>query len=140
MKPTVHKLKCTLEDLYNGKNTKIKVNRERLCVDCGGKGGEGVQQCKDCNGRGMKTTMTMLGPGMYSQRTGPCDNCSGTGEQVDEAKRCKKCKGQKVLKDTKVFDIEVPKGAPHGEKIVLFGEGDEMPGVEAGDVVVVVEE
>lgn len=84
--------------------------------------------------------MTMLGPGMYSQRTGPCDNCSGTGEQVDEAKKCKKCKGQKVLKDTKVFDIEVPKGAPHGEKIILFGEGDEMPGVEAGDVVVVVEE
>jgi len=42
VKPTVHKLKCTLEDLYNGKSTKIKVNRERLCVDCGGKGGEGV--------------------------------------------------------------------------------------------------
>jgi len=40
----------------------------------------------------------------------------------------------------KVFDIEVPKGAPHGEKIVLFGEGDEIPGVEAGDVIVVVDE
>lgn len=48
VKPTIHKLKCTLEDLYNGKSTKIKVNRERICVDCGGKGGEGVEQCKDC--------------------------------------------------------------------------------------------
>lgn len=84
--------------------------------------------------------MTMLGPGMYSQRTGPCDTCQGTGESVDEAKRCKKCKGQKVVKDTKVFDIEVPKGAPHGEKIVLFGEGDEIPGVEPGDVIVVIDE
>lgn len=84
--------------------------------------------------------MTMLGPGMYSQRTGPCDKCSGTGEMIDEAKRCKKCKGQKTNKDTKVFDIEVPKGAPHGEKIILFGEGDEIPGVEAGDVVVVIDE
>lgn len=44
------------------------------------------------------------------------------------------------MKDTKVFDIEVPKGAPHGEKIVLFGEGDEIPGVEAGDVIVVIDE
>jgi DnaJ family protein A protein 2 len=77
VKPTVHKLKCSLEDIYNGKNTKIKVNRERLCIDCGGKGGEGVETCRDCSGRGMKTMMTMLGPGMYSQRTGPCDTCEG---------------------------------------------------------------
>ena len=39
-----------------------------------------------------------------------------------------------------MFDIEVPKGAPHGEKIVLFGEGDEIPGVESGDVIVVVDQ
>jgi DnaJ-class molecular chaperone len=24
--------------------------------------------------------MTMLGPGMYSQSTGPCTDCGGTGE------------------------------------------------------------
>lgn len=83
--------------------------------------------------------MTMLGPGMYTQRTGPCDNCEGQGEIIKEGGQCKKCKGKKVLKDVKVFDIEVPKGAPNGEKIVLFGEGDEIPDVEAGDVIVVVD-
>lgn len=116
------------------------MNRERVCVDCNGKGGDGVESCKDCQGRGMRTTMTMLGPGMYSQRSGPCDTCDGQGETIKSGGECKKCKGKKVLKDVKVFDIEVPKGAPHGEKIVLFGEGDEIPGVESGDVIVVVDQ
>ena len=84
--------------------------------------------------------MTMLGPGMYSQRSGPCDSCDGQGEIIKSGGECKKCKAKKVLKDVKVFDIEIPKGAPHGEKIVLFGEGDEIPGVESGDVIVVVDQ
>jgi len=84
--------------------------------------------------------MQMLGPGMYSQRTAPCDSCDGQGETIKEGGKCKKCKGKKSLKDVKVFDIDVPKGAPHNEKIVLFGEGDEVPGAEAGDVVVVIDQ
>ena len=82
--------------------------------------------------------MTMLGPGMYTQRTGPCDSCEGKGEIIAEGSKCKKCKGQKVKKDTKVFDVSVDKGAPHGEKYVIHGEGDEIPDAEAGDVEVTV--
>ena len=29
-KPTIHKMKCTLEDIYNGKTTKIKVSRDKF--------------------------------------------------------------------------------------------------------------
>jgi len=39
-KSVIHPIKCTLEDLYNGKSTKIKINRDRLCTACSGKGGE----------------------------------------------------------------------------------------------------
>ena len=82
--------------------------------------------------------MTMLGPGMYTQRTGPCDDCQGKGEIISEASKCKKCKGMKTKKDVKVFDVSVDKGAPHGEKYVIHGEGDEIPDAEAGDVEVTV--
>lgn len=140
VKPTVHKLKCTLEDLYKGKSTKIKVNRERLCLDCGGKGGDSVTSCTECDGRGIVVKMRMLGPGMYTQSQEPCDKCRGQGEIIEESSRCKKCKGKKVMKDQKVFDITVDKGSPHGEKHVLHGEGDEIPDAEAGDVIIVVEE
>lgn len=39
-KPVMHPLKCTLEEIYQGKSTKIAVNRERICNACNGIGGK----------------------------------------------------------------------------------------------------
>ncbi len=139
VKPTVHKLKCTMSDLYNGKTTKIKCNRQRLCKECDGKGGSDVEKCDECNGQGVVTKMQMLGPGMYTQSQAECDKCSGEGEIIASGCRCKTCKGKKVIKDTKIFEIVIDKGSPHGEKYVIHGEGDQIPDAEAGDVVVVVD-
>jgi len=36
----MHPVKATLEDLYNGKTSKVAVNRERICSKCEGKGGK----------------------------------------------------------------------------------------------------
>jgi DnaJ homolog subfamily A member 2 len=68
MKPFKHPLKVTLEDVYNGKKTKIAVNRERICKHCEGKGGKdgAVRKCTACQGRGMVTKMQQLGPGYYT--------------------------------------------------------------------------
>ncbi len=68
-KPVMHPLKLSLEDLYKGKSTKVVVNRDRICVKCEGRGGKAgaVETCSSCNGRGMRTQMRMVGPGMYTQ-------------------------------------------------------------------------
>jgi len=67
-KSVMHPVKATLEDLYNGKTSKVAVNRDRICSKCNGKGGKegAVQNCSGCKGRGIKVTMQMLGPGMYT--------------------------------------------------------------------------
>jgi len=39
-KSVMHPVKATLEDLYNGKTSKVAVNRERICSKCEGKGGK----------------------------------------------------------------------------------------------------
>jgi len=39
-KPAQYPLKVTLEEIYNGKQTKIAVNRERICTICNGIGGK----------------------------------------------------------------------------------------------------
>jgi len=67
-KSVQHAIKVTLEEIYKGKNTKIAVNRDRICKTCDGKGGkDGANStCSGCRGRGVRTQMTMLGPGMYS--------------------------------------------------------------------------
>ena len=50
----MHPMKLTLADIYNGKSTKIAVNRERICAACEGKGGKegAVKTCPKCKGRG----------------------------------------------------------------------------------------
>jgi len=84
----------------------------------------------------MRTVMMQLGPGMYSQRTGPCDECDGKGESIDQSKKCKTCSGKKLQKEKKKMKVEVDKGAPNGEKYTIHGEGDEIPDAEPGDVIV----
>jgi DnaJ homolog subfamily A member 2 len=73
---------------------------------------------------------------MYSQRTGPCDECNGKGQSIDPSKMCKTCKGKKINKEKKVLKVEIDKGAPNGERYTKHGEGDEIPDAEAGDVIV----
>jgi len=118
-------MKCKLEDIYNGKTTKIKVTRERFASK---EGEEKPKPCEGCEGRGMRTTMSQIGPGMYTQRTGPCDECGGQGVKAGNMK-----------KETKIIEVTIDKGSPHGEKYVFHGEGDEFPGAETGDVIVVVD-
>lgn len=142
MKPVQHPLKVTLEEIYSGKQTKIAVNRERICNKCDGKGGKegAVQKCGSCKGRGMVTRMQMLGPGMYTQSSGPCDDCNGKGEVIDEKNKCKNCNGKKVVKEKKIIEAEIDKGAPNNQQYVFHGEADEYPGIEPGDVVIIVQE
>jgi DnaJ family protein A protein 2 len=142
MKPFKHPLKVTLEDIYNGKKTKIAVNRERICTKCEGKGGKdgAVQKCGDCNGRGMVTRMQQLGPGYYTQSTGPCDGCMGKGEKINEKDKCKNCNGKRVCKEKKIIDAEIDKGSPNNQAYTFYGEADEYPGAEPGDVIIIVQE
>ncbi|MCL4126930.1 UNVERIFIED_CONTAM: hypothetical protein GTU68_015419, partial [Idotea baltica] len=53
---TVHKLKVTLEELYNGKTSKLQLSKNVICIECQGLGGRAgaLQPCRTCNGRGIK--------------------------------------------------------------------------------------
>ena len=141
-KSVLHPVKATLADLYNGKTTKVAVNRDRICSKCNGLGGKSgaVMTCTTCKGRGMRTVMQQLGPGMYTQSTRPCEECEGKGEVINEKDKCKTCDGKKVTKEKKILEVQIDKGAPNGEKYVFHGEADEFPDVEAGDVVIQVQE
>lgn len=62
------------------------------------------------------------------------------GEVISEKDRCKKCEGKKVVKDVKILEVHVDKGMKHGQKITFGGEADQAPGVEPGDIVLVLQE
>ncbi|KAI1285453.1 DnaJ -like protein subfamily A member 2 [Halotydeus destructor] len=138
---TVHPLKVTLEDLYNGKTAKLQLSRNIICKTCNGVGGksDSVRKCTGCKGSGMKLTYRQLGPGMMQQLQSVCSDCHGEGETCSDADRCKKCNGKKVTVENKILEVHVDKGMRDSEKITFRGEGDQQPGVEPGDVVIVLQ-
>lgn len=135
----------------------------------GGKAGA-VQKCVACRGRGMRIMIRQLAPGMVQQMQSVCTDCNGegkhphtetyglhtiaskaafwsdliyvcvAGEVINEKDRCRKCEGHKVCKETKLLEVHVDKGMKHGQKITFSGEADQAPGVEPGDIVLVLQE
>ncbi|KAF9496065.1 DnaJ-domain-containing protein [Pleurotus eryngii] len=140
-KDLVHRVSVSLEDLYKGKTTKLSLTRNIICVKCKGKGGKegAVRQCGVCGGRGIKITMRQMGP-MIQQIQSGCDECSGTGEVINQKDRCGTCKGKKVLSDKKLLEVHIDKGMKGGETIQFRGESDQSPTAEPGDVIIVIEE
>ncbi|KAG1688796.1 DnaJ subfamily A member 2 [Nymphon striatum] len=138
---TVHPLKVSLEDLYKGKTAKLQMHRDVTCITCDGIGGKpgSRKSCRSCNGRGVKITVRQLGPGMMQQMQTVCPDCKGEGEIINEKDRCRTCKGKKVTKDTKILEVHVDKGMKDGQKIYFRGEGDKIPGIEPGDVIIVLQ-
>ena len=57
---------------------------------------------------------------------------------IDMEKRCRASKGKKVVRGMKKLSVEIDKGSPDGEQYTIHGEGDQVPDVEPGDVIVVV--
>jgi len=133
-------LKVELADLFNGCTKKLRLTKNVICQVCTGKGGKGVQACKDCKGHGIKLVIRQLGPGMIQQMQTACPACQGQGQVIAEKDRCKKCKGACTVKEKKTLEVFVAKGMTHGQRIVFNGEADEAPETVPGDVVVVLQQ
>ncbi|XP_066248346.1 dnaJ homolog subfamily A member 2-like [Euwallacea similis] len=140
---TVYPLKVTLEDLYNGKTSKLQLSKNVVCSQCSGKGsknGQPAEKCPACSGCGLKITYRAIGPGMVQQVQSACSDCRGSGEIIKEKDRCTTCKGKKVCNETKTLEVHVDKGMKDNQKIILRGEGDQQPDIETGDVVIVLQQ
>merc|ERR1719147_122052 len=141
-KNLVHQLSVSLEDMYNGTVRKLALQKNVICDACDGVGGKAgaVQKCPNCRGSGMEVRVRNLGPGMYQQIQSMCQECHGEGERVDPKLRCKKCNGRKVNRERKILEVQVDKGMEDGQKITFSSEGDQEPGMEPGDIIIVLDE
>merc|ERR1719322_678543 len=128
--------------MYKGTTRKLALQKTVICSDCNGLGGrEGaVQRCPNCRGTGMQVRMQQLGPGMIQQIQSVCRDCQGQGERIDPKHRCKACAGKKVTRQKKILEVSVDKGMEDGQKITFADEGDQEPGLEPGDIIIVLDE
>lgn len=102
---------------------------QSVCTDCNGEGKNGVINCL-C--RVVVVDVERTSSLFFFSRT--------SGEVISEKDRCKKCEGKKVAKEVKILEVHVDKGMKQNQKITFGGEADQAPGVEPGDIVIVLQE
>ncbi|MGB4973726.1 MAG: molecular chaperone DnaJ [Cyclobacteriaceae bacterium] len=126
------KLKLTLEEIANGIEKKIKVNR-LVKAD-----GVTFKNCQTCGGAGQvrKVVNTMLGQ-MVS--TSACPSCGGAGQLVD--KRPPGIDSSGLQSKEELISIKIPAGVSEGMQLSMSGKGNDAPGGgPAGDLLILVEE
>lgn len=135
------KVKMSLEEIANGVEKKIKVNKHVACKPCHGSGakdGASFNTCSTCRGSGQVTrvTNTILGA---MQTTSTCPTCGGEGQSITD--KCTSCHGDGVVRDEEVISINIPAGVAEGMQLSVSGKGNMgARGGVAGDLIIVIEE
>jgi molecular chaperone DnaJ len=126
------KLRLSLEDIVNGVQKKIKVNKLVAAI------GVEFSTCPTCNGTGQVTrvTNTILGA---MQTASTCPNCKGSGQII--SKRPAGVNATGLEKKETIIEIEIPAGVEEGMQLSMQGKGNEAPGGGvAGDLIIAIEE
>lgn len=135
------KVKLTLEEIANGAEKKIKVNKQVTCKTCDGTGAKdrgSVSTCKTCGGNGSvrRVTNTILG---QMQTTATCPTCNGSGTQITS--KCTSCHGDGTVRGEETITINIPAGVSDGMQLSMSGKGNAAPnGGIPGDLIILIEE
>jgi molecular chaperone DnaJ len=124
----------SFEDSLRGIETKIPVEVETACGDCGGSGakpGTSPKVCPECRGRGVISESQ----GLFALSQ-PCPRCRGNGTVIEDP--CPRCHGSGRERRTRRYSVKVPAGVKDGTRIRLKGKGEAgASGGPAGDLFVV---
>jgi molecular chaperone DnaJ len=124
----------SFEDALRGLETRIPVEIETACRECGGTGaqpGTAPTICPECNGRGVLAESQ----GLFALSQ-PCPRCRGNGTVIEDP--CPRCSGSGRERRTRRYTVKIPAGVRDGTRIRLKGKGEAgYGGAPAGDLHVV---
>ena len=135
------KVKLTLEEIANGVEKTIKVNKMNSCKTCGGSGAKdkgSFSTCSTCGGAGSvrRVQNTILG---QMQTTTTCPACHGEGQTITS--KCSSCHGEGVERGEETITINIPAGVTEGMQLSMNGKGNAAPrGGIPGDLLILIEE
>jgi molecular chaperone DnaJ len=116
----------SFEDSLRGVETKIPVQVDTSCSQCGGSGakpGTAPVICPECKGRGVLAESQ----GLFALSQ-PCPRCRGNGTIIEDP--CPRCGGTGRERRTKRYSVKIPAGVKDGTRIRLAGKGE--PGIAGG--------
>jgi molecular chaperone DnaJ len=130
-------LELTLEEIDQGVERRIEVNRNEHCGKCkgsGGKDGSKPVTCSTCGGRGQ----VMRRQGFFSMASA-CPECHGSGEV--QKNPCGDCSGEGLKPKKTEVKIDIPAGVEDGMRLRVTDEGEAGPkGAGRGDLYVDIQE
>ena len=135
------KVKLNLQEIANGVEKKLKVQKYVSCQHCNGTGaekGSAYSDCSTCHGTGHVTriSQTFLG---QMQTTSVCPSCNGEGRIIKA--KCTNCYGEGIVKDQEVISVKIPAGVGNGMQMTVSGKGNAARrGGVNGDLLVLIEE
>ncbi len=135
------KVKLTLEEITNGVEKTIKVQKMVSCKTCGGSGAKdktAFSTCGTCGGAGSvrRVQNTILG---QMQTTTTCPTCNGEGQTITS--KCGTCHGEGVERGEETISINIPAGVVDGMQLSMTGKGNSAPrGGIPGDLLILIEE
>ena len=135
------RVRVTLEEIANGCEKEVTIERNRPCPDCNGRGAKNasdIKTCPTCKGTGQVQTVanTLFGRAI---NYATCPNCGGTGKVVTNP--CPHCKGSGLVRQKETVKVRIPAGVEDGMQLTLRGEGHAAAqGGINGDLLVIVEE
>lgn len=112
-----------------GTQVRLNVQRQEVCVQCGGTGaaGKNAAVCPECNGTG---NVTQMAGAMKFNLT--CNRCHGTGRLQNACPTCYG-EGRTVRPDT--VEIRIPQGVQTGTRLRVAAKGNAgTHGAPAGDL------
>jgi molecular chaperone DnaJ len=113
----------SFEEAMFGTKKDIPIKRYIPCDECEGTGAEdpsSIETCSTCNGTGQVRSMTRQGFSTII-RTANCTSCDGSGKIIK--KKCKVCKANKVVPETKTIHVNIPAGVENGVHLKVQGAG-----------------
>jgi molecular chaperone DnaJ len=126
-------VRLSFEDSLRGIETRIPVEVETACRECGGSGakpGTAPSICPECSGRGVRAESQ----GLFALSQ-PCPRCGGQGTVIEDP--CGHCHGSGRERRTKRYTVKIPAGVKNGTRIRLKGKGEPGLGAApAGDLFV----
>lgn len=111
-------VELTLEEVFTGREMKVRYDRLNICGTCDGKGGTNPTTCASCGGNGYR--MGRRGQ-MIIQTT--CHDCSGRGNVYKD--KCPKCNNGYVSTEN-TAKITLAPSTVNGEQVGYDNQGNEI--------------
>lgn len=135
------RVKLTLEEIANGVEKEISIEKSVPCTECSGKGAKNssdIKTCPACNGTGEVQRVTNSFLGQTITRS-TCQQCNGKGKIISNP--CRNCSGSGLVRKRETIKVRIPAGVEAGMQLTLQGQGHAAKnnGIN-GDLLIVIEE